>query len=123
MLKNKKAISGRKIAPGIIEVDFPRKSKLIQGQKVLIYQPTSKAIVSASGRIIGQKEKIMGIGKVSFIGDKVVVKESRSRMHKSLSVKSNIPKSLNKSYKITGQKSHSPKAEVYASVFIKPIEE
>jgi len=121
MAKVKRSISGRRIAPGVIEVELSDKKDLIQGQKVLIYKPTSKSIIGTTGKIIGQKEKVLGVGEVSVIGDKVVVKAHGSKARKLSYVRSGSAKALTKAYKVKSQKLSSPKLDT--RVYIKPVEE
>lgn len=123
MAKTKKSIPGRKIAPGVIKVDLSGRKDLIQGQKVLIYKPTSKAIIGTTGRIIGQKEKILGIGEVVAVGDKVVVKAPRTGNRNLLGVRNGAVKVSNRSNWVKSRKLGSLKFKVDPNVYIKPVEE
>lgn len=78
MAKVKEPISGKIVSPHTIEVIRPEQSKLIPGQKVLIYKATGRNIVSADGRIIGKKERVLGSGEVIFVGNKLMVKPSQT---------------------------------------------
>ncbi len=121
MAKVKKSISGRRIAPGVIEVELSERKDLMQGQKVLIYKPTSKSIVGTTGKIIGQKEKVLGVGEVSIIGDRVVVKAPGANSRKLSYVRNGTAKALTRAYKVKSQKLSSPKLD--RRVYIKPVEE
>lgn len=123
MAKTKKSILGKRVAPGIFEVEISGKKDLIQGQKVLIYKPTSKTIVSSTGRIIGQKEKILGTGKVRIVDDKILVQTSRMRKHKILDIRNGLVKTSNGSYKFKSPKVVSPSFVIDKHVHIKPVEE
>ncbi len=74
MPKIKKIISGKIISPKTIEIVDANRSGLIPGQKVLVYTTTGHDIVSASGRIIGKKEKVLGSGEVKIDGNKLIVR-------------------------------------------------
>lgn len=121
MAKAKTSISGMRIAPGVIEVELSGRKDLMQGQKVLIYKPTNKSIVGTTGKIIGQKEKVLGVGEVSVIGDKVVVKARGSNTRKLSYVRNGSVKALTRAYKVKKTKFSSPK--LGNRVFIKPVEE
>lgn len=122
MAKTKKNISGKRIAPGVFEVDSSRKKDLIQGQKVLIYKPTSKAIVGLTGRVIGHKERVIGVGEVDVVGDKVVVKTYRTGSRKLLGVKNGIV-NASKSHRVRSQTLSSSKLKLNTGVYIKAVEE
>lgn len=123
MAKTKKSISGRRIAPGVIEVELSGRKDLMQGQKVLIYKPTSKTIIGSTGKIIGQKEKVLGIGEVVVADDKVVIKTHRTGRNKLLGVSKGVVKTLNGSSWVKSRKLSSPKFKVDTNVYIKPVEE
>lgn len=66
MAKNS-IIMGRYIAPGTIKVTKDDGQHLVEGQRVLVYRPTDRKIVSCStGRVIGKKEKVLGSGVVNI---------------------------------------------------------
>lgn len=77
MARIKGPIPGKVISPRTIEVVDAEGSKLIPGQKVLIYRTTGRDIVSASGRVIGKKEKVFGAGEVRIVGGKLIVEPAK----------------------------------------------
>ena len=124
MFRAKKIISGKRIAPGIVEVDISGKSRLFQGQKVLVYKPTDKDIIGHSGKVIGKKERILGIGEVVISGDKVVVKTPQSLIHPQLSRKPiRISKASIGSRKMPSKKMKLSSVMTDSNVYIKPVEE
>lgn len=123
MIRTKKAIVGKKTAPGIIEVESKGKKELVKGQRVLIYKPTGKAIVGSSGRTIGQKERVLGIGEVAVIDDKVVIKTPQVVSCKRIRSPKGAVKALNKSYRLKSCNLRSHKLKMDTQVYIKPVEE
>lgn len=121
MAKIRKSISGNRIAPGVIEIELTGRKLLQQGQKVLIYKPTDKSIVSSSGRIIGKKERIFGVGEVDVDGEKLIVKTSRTGVRKPSSFRrAEVLKIL----PVTGgRRFTSSRLKMDTRVCIKPIEE
>ena len=116
MRKVKKQISGKRIAPGVIKVNAEKTDSLFPGQKVLLYKPTTKSIIGSSGRIIGKKELVLGVGEVVKVGDSTIVKLSqRSVFHtKNAIFKRSQIKQHNRVFRTIGNNN---------DVLIKPVEE
>lgn len=114
MFRKKHTISGKVIASNKIEVKSSDHSKLIPGQKVIIYKNTGHKIMGASGRVLGDKETVLGTGRVQVDGNRTIIKS-----HNNLggwSVKTSSGKFLPSESK----QSNTSKNEV---VCIKPIDE
>lgn len=114
MFHKKHVISGRVISSNQIEVKSSDHSRLIPGQKVIIYKNTGRKIMGASGKVLGEKETVLGTGKVQVDGNKTIIKS-----HSNLggwSVKTSSGKFL----KSESKQSNTSKNEI---VCIKPIEE
>jgi hypothetical protein len=92
MVRDKNYISGKKISGGKYEVVDGVASKLIPGQRVLVYKSTGRNVVAASGKILGQKEQVIGAGEVSSDGDKLVVKLPYSKIDYHYRAKILLPK-------------------------------
>ena len=124
MARIKESISGKVISPQKIEISDSERSKLIPGQKVLIYKTTGHNIVSASGKIIGEKEKVLGSGKERIDGDKLIVERAKTTSTtptfyaKEIVSGRNISKS-----KAANQSVHAKKFISDCNVLIKPIDE
>ena len=103
-------------------VDFQH-SKLIPGQKVLIYKPTGQSIISASGKTIGKKERVLGSGEVKLNDKKMIVvssklagttppfKNNRKKGHNRLKIQS------------VTKKKYNNKTLYNTTVLIKPIDD
>lgn len=123
MVKNKHSISGKRIATGKYEVIDGVSSKLIPGQRVLVYKPTERNIVTASGKILGKKEQVLGAGEIKAVGDKLVVEIPKSQVDYRTSARSSGLKAVKQSFKT---KKSIGKGQLRLSdvkVLIKAIEE
>lgn len=124
MTKVKNTISGRLVSPRIIRVVDSSGSRLIPGQKVLIYKTTDKNIIGSSGKKIGKKEQVLGSGKVKVAGSQILVESPRAvgivPMYK---IKTSAPLGVRVSGKAhLGYRSAKSKA-IDQKVLIKVIEE
>lgn len=99
MAGNKHSISGKKIAAGKYEIVDGVTSKLIPGQLVLVYKPTDRNIVAATGKILGKKEQVLGAGEVKVVGNKLVVELPHSKIAYRPKVKSSVLKAVKQSFK------------------------
>lgn len=126
MPRIRNTISGKITSPQTIEVVNSKQSKLIPGQKVLIYRTTDHNIVSASGKIIGKKEQILGSGEVKLVENQLVVTVANNGddflFHR---IKSKPHKILKKNIKVHATAGSGKHAYVHNSpnVYIKAIEE
>lgn len=123
MARNKHSISGKRIAAGKYEVIDGVTSKLIPGQRVLVYKPTERNIVAASGKILGKKEQVLGAGEIKVVGDKLVVEIPQSQVAYRPHVRSSVLKVAKQSFKT---KKNIEKGQLRLSdgkVLIKAIEE
>ena len=123
MARNKQSISGRKIAAGKYEVVDGITSKLIPGQRVLVYKPTDRNIVAASGKILGKKEQVLGAGEVKVIGNKLVVEISQSKIAYRPQAKSSMLKVAKQSIKMARPIERGQLRLSDGKVLIKAIEE
>lgn len=99
MARNKHSISVKKIANGKYEVIDSVTSKLIPGQRVLVYKPTDRNIVAASGKILGKKEQVLGAGEVKVVGNKLVVEIPQSKTAYHLQSKSSVLNATKQSFR------------------------
>lgn len=123
MARNKHSISGKRIAAGKYEVIDGVTSKLIPGQRVLVYKPTERNIVAASGKILGKKEQVLGAGEIKVVGNKLVVEIPQSQVSYRPYVRSSVQKVAKQSFKT---KKSIKKGQLRLSdgkVLIKAIEE
>lgn len=81
MPKMKSKILGKRIHRNKIEIVDMHKGELTPGQRVLLYQTTGKDIVAATGRVIGQKERVLGTGKVNAVGNKLIIEVPRRKIN------------------------------------------
>ena len=123
MARNKHSISGRKIAAGKYEVVDGATSKLIPGQRVLVYQPTDLSIVSASGKILGKKEQVLGAGEVKIVGNKLVVEVPQSKIAYRPQIKNSVLKVAQQSFKRVKPIERGQLRLSEGKVLIKAIEE
>ncbi len=126
MAKIKDEISGMIVSPRIIEIENNKKNKLLPGQKVLIYKNTGKNIVGASGRILGKKERVLGIGEVKLSGCKVIVESEAFKIATPITFKTKgaVIEAAKKTMITPKIKKNRLKRYTYdKNVFIKPIEE
>ena len=69
-----KDIKGKYTTSGKIQITDYGSGRLSDGQKVLLYKPTDKEIISSfTGRKLGRKEKVIDTGIVKTIDGKVYV--------------------------------------------------
>lgn len=124
MARNKHSISGKKIAVGKYEVVDGVTSRLIPGQRVLVYKPTDRNIVAASGKILGKKERVLGAGEVKVVGDKLVVEIPQSKIaYRRPQVKSAVLKAAKQSFKMVTPIEKGQRRLNDEKVLIKAIEE
>lgn len=124
MARIKESISGKVISPKTIEVMDAKRSKLIPGQKVLIYQTTGHNIVSASGKVIGKKEKVLGSGEVKIVGDKLVVESPKiASVAPTYKISGTMPGRLKSKSGSVARGMRNRKAASGRTVLIKPIDE
>ena len=124
MVRNKHSISGRRIAAGKYEVLDGMSSKLIPGQRVLVYKPTDFNIVAASGKILGKKEQVLGAGEVKVDGNKLVVEIPQSEIFsRRLPTKSSMLKVEKQRFKMTKPVEKGQLRTRDEKVLIKAIEE
>lgn len=123
MARNKHSISGKKIAAGKYEVVDGVTSKLIPGQRVLVYKPTDRNIVAASGKILGKKERVLGAGEVKVVGNKLVVEIPQSKIAYRPQVKSSMLKVAKQSFKMVKPIDRGQLRLSDGKVLIKAIEE
>ena len=141
MKRSKKRISGYYKTPDIVEIFKRFNSKLIPGQKVLVYTDTDREIKSASGEVIGHQQNVLGAGRVKKANDRLIVEinsDSSSKSHPQ--ILQSCPKVLAKSahlslsrlvpilikvqlLEIVSPKSGPCKSGRSHEVFIKPIDE
>ena len=86
-MKNKKGIRGQFVSPSRIEIFDSSPKKLSPGQKVLIYKETNKDIVSATGKVLGKRERVIGSGRVKIINEGLVVEIPQKTLSNSHSFK------------------------------------
>ena len=123
MGKKESIVSGRIVSPSIIEVKTDR-TQLISGQKVLIYRPTDRRIMSPSGKKIGMRERVLGSGKVAVEGDKVVIKVSKNaNAITPLRAKSTAQRHTKLVQKTRLNRKKSIRPFPSLEVYVKPIEE
>lgn len=123
MARNKHYISGKRISAGKYEVVDGITSKLIPGQRALVYKPTDRNIVAASGKILGKKEQVLGAGEVKVVGNKLVVELPRSKIAYRPQVKSSVLKAAKQGFKIVKPIEKSQLRLSDGKVLIKAIEE
>lgn len=123
MTRNKHSISGKKIAAGKYEVVNGITSKLIPGQRVLVYKPTDRNIIAASGKILGKKEQVLGAGEIKVVGNKLVVEIPQSKIAYRPQVKSSMLKVAKQSFKMAKLIERGQLRLSDEKVLIKAIEE
>lgn len=130
----KKGSSKRQIANGsnhnTVNVVVSGGGGLIPGQKVILYKPTDRKIVDSSGKIIGKKEHVIGIGKVFLENDTIVVKSPNFHYVVTPSVKTVGPSFLrrhgltnNKNNIIRSSSLHQKSKSQMEMILVKPIDE
>ena len=68
MRNNSKPFRGIKLSPSTIKVTDSKRPSLLEGQQVVVFKPTDIAIATDTGRKIGNKERILGVGRVVIDG-------------------------------------------------------
>ena len=123
MTRNKHSISGKKIAAGKYEVVDGVSSKLIPGQRVLVYKLTNRNIVAASGKILGKKEQVLGAGEVKVVDQKLVVVIPQSKIAHRPQVKNSVLKVAKQNFKTVKPIEKEQLRLSDGKVLIKAIEE
>ena len=118
MIKAKKNIIGKIISPTKIRIINTAKSELIPGQKVLLYQTTNHNVISLTGKILGKKERVIGVGKVDSSGRQLVIEKDSQ----AYTLKPYINNYIKQSRKKSMVKSFDPEGGK-GIILIKPIEE
>ena len=113
-MRMKQPISGKVIAAREVEVKTGGRSKLIPGQKVIIYNKTDRKIMGASGKILGSKETVLGSGRVQVDGGRTIIKSQHD-----LGVGWSVKGAGDSRLSATNKQASSSKTDVY----IKPIDE
>lgn len=74
-MKYKRIITGQYVAPNQIRISTLDTERVQEGQRVLVCKPTGSNIVNYStGKVIGQKEKVIGTGIVKIKNGIVMVR-------------------------------------------------
>ena len=116
-----KSIGGKFLSPTKVVIEKPGNTKLMPGQKVLLYKQTDKNIFTSTGKLLGKKECVLGAGVVRLVGNELFVEiplPKCSRTYKTKSTWENTIKHCVKmNARITKHKCNASR------VLIKPIEE
>lgn len=123
MARTKYSVSGKRISAATYEVIDGEKSKLIPGQRVLVYKPTKHNIVAASGKILGKKEQVLGAGKVKAVGNKLVVEVPRSQIAYRPQIRGSVLKAAKQGFIVTNPIKKGILRLRDGKVLIKSIEE
>ncbi|MEE1261861.1 hypothetical protein [Ruminococcus sp.] len=116
MRNNSKPFRGIKLSPSTIKVTDSKRPSLLEGQQVVVFKPTDIAIATDTGRKIGNKERILGVGRVVIDGkDTLVELVDTSKKKRCAVVKPRIAK--------TKKKKHIGKVYSRQNVFLKAVEE
>lgn len=122
MAKKQNVIVGRVISPNRVKISNPQQVKLVHGQKVLIYKETDQSIISTSGRFLGKKEQVLGVGRVHTMGGHLIISRGSNPNYTGLRQERIVAHALVNSGKKLKKSSRRVKPSLEI-VRIKPIDE